>query len=424
MRNEEASSIAWLEKTGRTAANDDHQGMDDPRFWGTLLEPYVAVAYQQKTDQKVRKVNAVLQHPTFPFMLANIDREVVGSADVQILECKTAGEFGSRLWKDGVPEYVQLQVQHQLAVTGKGAAEVAVLLCGQKLEVHRIERDEEVISRLVVLESQFWEYVVTDTPPPADGSESAARALRHLYQGNDTTLDFTGNAELGSTFDSLADLDQEIASKERDAERLKQTIQQAMGDASKAAFANGVVTFKRAKDGSRIDKKALAVARFNAVIGDGEEDALGSFVLRTTSFNTIRTLAARLQYFSAVSGRRLACMPLELKLRGKSTAMSHRTAIYYVDLVVRSGMTLEQAIAEAQATDAQREDSGFDQEALDEAARRGFANGAFEDLAEDVPAVVEEFYPDSGQPESAEPPAMATSLRGRLEQKVVKMGNG
>ena len=250
----------WLEKTGKTAANDDHQGMDDPRFWGTLLEPYVAVAYQQKTDHKVRKVNAVLQHPTFPFMLANIDREVVGSADVQILECKTAGEFGSRLWKDGVPEYVQLQVQHQLAVTGKGAADVAVLLCGQKLEVHRIERDEEVISRLVVLESQFWEYVVTDTPPPADGSESAARALRHLYRGNDTTLDFTGNAELGKTFNALADLDQEIAAKERDAECLKQAIQQAMGDASKAAFANGVVTFKRAKDGSRIDTKALAVA--------------------------------------------------------------------------------------------------------------------------------------------------------------------
>lgn len=250
----------WLEKTGRAAANDDHQGMDDPRFWGTLLEPYVAVAYQQKTDNKVRKLNAVLQHPTFPFMLANIDREVVGSADVQILECKTAGEFGSRLWKDGVPEYVHLQVQHQLAVTGKGAADVAVLLCGQKLEVHRIERDEEVISRLVVLESQFWEYVVTDTPPPADGSASAARALRHLYQGNDTTLDFTGNAELGSTFDALAGLDHEIAAKERDAERLKQAIQQAMGDASKAVFANGVVTFKRAKDGSRLDTKALAVA--------------------------------------------------------------------------------------------------------------------------------------------------------------------
>jgi len=190
--------------------------------------------------------------------LANIDREVVGSPDVQILECKTAGEFGSRLWKDGVPEYIQLQVQHQLAVTGKAAADVAVLLCGQKLEVHRIERDDEIIARLMVLESHFWGYVESDTPPPADGSESAARALRHLYRGNDTNLDFTGNMELGKAFDALAELEGELAAKEREAERLKQLIQQAMGDASKAAFANGVVTFKRARDGSRVDTKKLA----------------------------------------------------------------------------------------------------------------------------------------------------------------------
>src|SRR5207342_3220003 len=103
-----------------------------------------------------------------------------------------------------------------------------------------------------------------------------------------------------------------------------------------------------------------AYARFNVVIGDGEEDALGSFVLRTTSFNTIRTLAARLQYFSAVSGGRLACMPLELKLRGKSTAMSHRSAIYYVDLIVRTGLTLEQAIMEAKDREEQRLLSGFE----------------------------------------------------------------
>ncbi|WP_043291255.1 YqaJ viral recombinase family protein [Pseudoxanthomonas spadix] len=248
----------WLEKTGRSAANDNGGGMDDPRFWGTLLEPYVAVAYQQKTDRKVRKVNAVLKHPTFPFMLANIDREVVGSPEVQILECKTGGEFGSRLWKDGVPEYITLQVQHQLAVTGKAAADVAVLLCGQQLHIHRIERDEEVISRLVVLEARFWELVEADTPPPADGSESAARALRELYQGNDTSLDFTTDEMLGQAFDTLCALREDLEAKQAQAEQLKQSIQQAMGDASKATFANGVVTFKRAKDGTVLDAKKLA----------------------------------------------------------------------------------------------------------------------------------------------------------------------
>lgn len=171
-----------------------------------------------------------------------------------------------------------------------------------------------------------------------------------------------------------------------------------------------------------------AYARLNVVVGDGEEDALGSFVLRTTSFNTIRTLAARLQYFSAVSGGRLACMPLELKLRGKSTAMSHRAAIFYVDLVVRAGLTLEQAIAEAIQKDGTRRDAGLDQGALDEAARKGFANGAFEDLTEDVPAVVEEFYP---MPEDARPEAdatdvvdeRATRLGDRLQHKVSRLGH-
>lgn len=173
------------------------------------------------------------------------------------------------------------------------------------------------------------------------------------------------------------------------------------------------------------DGQCKAYARFNVVIGEGQDDTLGSFVLRTTSFNTIRTLAARLQYFSAVSGGRLACMPLELKLRGKSTTMSYRTAIYYVDLVVRVGTSLEQAIEEARELDQRRAASGFDQAALDEAARQGFAKGAFEELEEDVPAVVEEFFPEEGRA-AAEPSASKapTNLGSKLEAKVARAANG
>lgn len=168
-----------------------------------------------------------------------------------------------------------------------------------------------------------------------------------------------------------------------------------------------------------------AYARLNVVVGDGEGDALGSFVLRTTSYNTIRTLAARLQYFHAVSGGRLAYLPLELKLRGKSTAMSHRAAIFYVDLVIRTGLTLEQAIVEAGQLEQQRRDSGFDQGALDAAARVGFANGAFEDLAEDVPAVVEEFYPEGSAAQLGDgPQSTGSGLKRRLEARVAASGQG
>ncbi|WP_028211984.1 hypothetical protein [Paraburkholderia mimosarum] len=180
-------------------------------------------------------------------------------------------------------------------------------------------------------------------------------------------------------------------------------------------------------------------ARLNVAIGD--DDELGSFILRTTSYNSIRTLAARLHYFSAVSGGLLACLPLELKLRGKSTTQSYRTAIYYVDLSVRAGSTLEDAIAHARELDTRRKAVGFDQSALDAAARLGFANGAFEDSPEERMAVAEEFYPCSdimdgaltgrtpagglgqSQPsEAADAPEARPSLRDRLARKAALLG--
>ncbi|MGY6272138.1 YqaJ viral recombinase family nuclease [Achromobacter denitrificans] len=249
----------WMEKTGRDVdlPKIDPKDTTHPTYWGTLLEPIVAAAYTQQTGNRVRKVNAVLQHPQFPFMLANLDREVVGTPLVQLLECKTAGEFGMKLWRDGVPEYVELQVQHQLTVTGKQAAHVAVLLCGQKLEVYTIQRDDELIARLVTLEARFWEYVTNDTPPPADGSESADRALRVLYPGNAPAVDFSDDRNLSATFADLVNLRADIKAKQDYAEQLKQTLQQAMGDASEAHFETGRVLFRRSQDSTELDVDRL-----------------------------------------------------------------------------------------------------------------------------------------------------------------------
>ena len=157
--------------------------------------------------------------------------------------------------------------------------------------------------------------------------------------------------------------------------------------------------------------------RLNVLIGD--DDPLGSFVFRTTGFNSIRTLAARLHYFQAISGNLLACLPLELRLRGKSTRQSLGTPIFYVDLTVRTGMDMAESLQAASELDTQRQRSGFDQAALDEAARRGFGNGAFEDSEEDAGAVIEEFYSSADtttakvQGEVLQP--ATKSLAGKLE---------
>lgn len=167
--------------------------------------------------------------------------------------------------------------------------------------------------------------------------------------------------------------------------------------------------------------------RLNVVIGD--DDPLGSFVFRTTGFNSIRTLAARLHYLQAISGNRLACLPLDLRLRGKSTRQSHGTPIFYVDITVRSGLSLEDALLEAKQLEETRQAAGFDQTALDHAAQQGFSNGAFEDSDEDSGAIVEEFFPAAeDSPRDAEPPLQPAasakpSLVQKLESKSLQSGS-
>ena len=156
-------------------------------------------------------------------------------------------------------------------------------------------------------------------------------------------------------------------------------------------------------------------------------DELSSFVFRTTGFNSIRTLSARLRYFHAASGGLLAALPMELKLEGKSTKLSHGTPIYYVDLTLRDGTGLAQAVANARKEREQRTALGLDQSALDEAARQGLALGEFEESAEEGLAVVEEFYPEGDEPEgmnpSQPPPARpAPQLAGKLRRKLEDAG--
>lgn len=252
----------WMMKTGRDGLlpSPNPDDIHSPLYWGTLLEPKVAEAYAKVSGNKVRRVNAVLQHPDADkaWMLANLDYSVVGNSEVQILECKTAGRNGARLWDDGVPEYIQCQVQHQLAVTGKRAADVAVLICGQELQIHRIERDEAVIDRLIHLERAFWQRVLNDIPPKADGSDSADQALRTLYpQDNGETLDLRWDTDLNDHFQELLELRDRLTELSNREALLKQNIQQRMGESTQARFTDGKVSWKRSKDGIGLDTAAL-----------------------------------------------------------------------------------------------------------------------------------------------------------------------
>ncbi|NWK75539.1 hydrolase or metal-binding protein [Acinetobacter sp. SwsAc6] len=150
-----------------------------------------------------------------------------------------------------------------------------------------------------------------------------------------------------------------------------------------------------------------------------ESDELGTFIFRTTGFNSIRTLAARLSYYHAASNGLLSCLPLQLTLRGKSTTQSYRQPVYYVDLTLREGVDLKQAIQTAKEIEQQSQSSGFNQEALDHKARQGYANAVFEMDSGDGLDVIEEFYPsDEGIDDAQQKKTTSLNLQNELQRSV------
>ena len=252
----------WMIKTGRqTQPIDDESSGLAPLYWGKQLEPLVAEYYSMHTNNKVRRVNAVLQHPDADksFMLANLDYAVLGSDDVQILECKTAGEHGAKLWRDGVPLYVLCQVQHQLAVTGKQAAHICVLLCGHESKIFKVSRDEVVIEQLIQAERAFWDCVEQDIPPSVDASHSAAQAIQQLYPSHVplSVEDLSEHVEANQLFHQLLETKQQIDLQQEIFDQTKHHIQMLMKDAERAVFQAGSVVWKRAKDSVSLNQKAL-----------------------------------------------------------------------------------------------------------------------------------------------------------------------
>lgn len=171
----------WLEKTGQAEAPDlSHV---QAVYWGSKNEANIADWFQEETGKKVKRLGT-LRSKECPFVLANVDRTVVG--ENAGLEIKTAGVRQYRKWKDDeIPDAYYCQCLHYMAVTGADYWYIAVLLGGNEAKWKRIERNEEDIQHLIMAETDFWKLVETKTPPPVDGSDSCAAALSAQYKGGD-----------------------------------------------------------------------------------------------------------------------------------------------------------------------------------------------------------------------------------------------
>lgn len=243
----------WMEKTGQLP----HQEAGEAAYWGTQLEPFVRAEFTKRTGIEVSRRNELLQSEEHPFMLANLD----GFCEVPdvgpcIFEAKTASAYKVGEWEDAIPDEYALQLAHYMAVTGYAGAYIAVLIGGNTFKWKFIERDEELISMLIQLETDFWNHVQDGTPPPLDGSDASAKFLAERFSNSTPrshiTLPDTA-ANLLAQYDEACEELEAVTERKQKAENL---LKEMIGENEVGTAGDRVITWKSVSQ-ERLDSKTL-----------------------------------------------------------------------------------------------------------------------------------------------------------------------
>jgi len=233
----------YLEKTGDEPEGDEPEEESEVLRWGRLLEPLILNEFSRETGRRVEHGGQLLRSREHPWMLCTLDAEQFcpKRKTPGIVEGKATRWLAGEWLEGEVPRRIWIQVQQQLAVTGRSWGSVCVLLFGSQFLWSDIERDDTFINEaLISAGADFWKRVQERRPCPPDGTDSARKALQRLYPEH-----VPGKVvNLGG---ELVEFDGELQALEKDAkaiksriDHIKQSLCMAIGDAEFGALANGV----------------------------------------------------------------------------------------------------------------------------------------------------------------------------------------
>lgn len=240
----------YYDKTSDSIEDVDNEAMRQ----GRELEEYVARRFCEASGKKVRRANAMFYDEKNPFMLADVDRMIVG--ENAGLECKTASPYSEERWRDDkIPLSYQLQCYHYMSVCNADSWYIAVLIYGRDFKYYRIERDDEVIENLIRIEKEFWnEYVLKQVIPDPDGSKTADAAIAERFkESNSITIPLTGFDERLERRQEILSLLEKIETEKR---QIDQELKLYLGDAEIAENEHYRVSWKNFSRSS-IDEKRL-----------------------------------------------------------------------------------------------------------------------------------------------------------------------
>lgn len=241
----------FYDKTSEDIEERDNEAMRQ----GHDLEDYVARRFMEATGLKARRSNYMYRSKEHPFMIADVDRMVVGK-DAG-LECKTASAYNADKWKDGkIPPHYVMQCCHYMAVTGKKSWYVAAVILGRDFVCHKLSWNDALIGSLIEAERNFWEnHVMAGVMPDPDGSESCDEILRRNF-GTAKRKSPVPLVGFDEKLDRRAEIMVQMEGLKQEQSRIEQEIKLFMKENERASSEKYSVTWSNVTS-ARLDTKLL-----------------------------------------------------------------------------------------------------------------------------------------------------------------------
>lgn len=223
----------WARKTGRMAAPD--LSGNEPVYFGRLLEPVVVAEFGRRTGRVATPTNVLKRSRAYPWLGATEDFDTEGEPG----ESKTGSSYALSDWSEGMPAHYRPQLVTQCIVTGSARGWTAALLGGQRFVYDSVVPTDEECAAILAATAQFAACLHNDTPPVADGSTSAARALFALnpaaVPGKAVAL-LPDMVEVAEKFDEAK---MRAAVAEGDCDLYANALRQFAGDAERLVLPGG-----------------------------------------------------------------------------------------------------------------------------------------------------------------------------------------
>jgi len=212
--------------------------------FGRDTEPMLAKWFEEDTGLKTRRNNYILAHDDYPFLIANIDREIVGGG---ILEIKTTNAYNKDSWDDKVPDEYMCQLQWYLGITGNSFGYFCCLMGSRDFVIYKVDFDKELFDVMVNKAVYFWnKFVIPKVAPIAGGRD--IDALKRLYPEGipETSIELSEAAEIAAC--QRKEALEIITRQTKIKDEAEAILRQEMGDNEQGATDNIIVTLKKPKN--------------------------------------------------------------------------------------------------------------------------------------------------------------------------------